>query len=86
MKDIKGNIITVGNTVRVVGNNFPNVTGIVTNVEEDRVDLTFKLFIQEQEIWEQVSLKGTDLVKIDNSKDYVFYNNEAIEYDEDIQE
>ena len=86
MKDIKGNIITVGNTVRVVGNNFPNVTGIVTNVEEDRVDLTFKLFIQEQEIWEQVSLKGTDLVKIDNSKDYVFYNNQPIEYDEDIQE
>lgn len=71
MKDIKGNIISIGDTVKVIGNNFPNVTGIVTNIEEDRVDLTYRCFyriIHEDkatEMWDQVSLKGTDLVKID---------------------
>lgn len=71
MKDIKGNIITVGDTVRVVGNNFPNVTGVIINVEEDRVDLAFRCFyriIEEDkatEMWDMVSLKGTDVVKTD---------------------
>ena len=71
MKDIKGNIITVGDAVRVVGNNFPNVAGVIINVEEDRVDLAFRCFyriIEEDkatEMWDMVSLKGTDVVKID---------------------
>ena len=71
MKDIKGNIIAVGDTVRVVGNNFPNVAGIIINVEEDRVDLAFRCFyriIEEDkatEMWDMVSLKGTDVVKTD---------------------
>lgn len=74
MKDIKGNIITVGDIVRVVGDSFPNVRAIITNVEEDRVDLTFRCFyrvIEEDkaiEMWEEVSLKGTDVVKIDFTK------------------
>lgn len=74
MKDIKGNIITVGDIVRVVGDSFPNVRAVVTNVEEDRVDLAFRCFyrvIEEDkatEMWEEVSLKGTDIVKIDFTK------------------
>lgn len=74
MKDIKGNIITVGDEVKVVGNNFPNVAGIIINVEEDRVDLAFRCFyriIEEDkatEMWDMVSLKGTDVVKIDNKE------------------
>lgn len=74
MKDIKGNIITVGDTVRVVGNNFPNVAGVIINVEEDRVDLAFRCFyriIEEDkatEMWDMVSLKGTDVVKVDNKE------------------
>jgi hypothetical protein len=74
MKDIKGNIITVGDTVKVVGNNFPNVAGVIINVEEDRVDLAFRCFyriIEEDkatEMWDMVSLKGTDVVKVDNKE------------------
>lgn len=78
--------LSKGTAVQVIGNVFPNVKGIVTNVEDDRVDLVFKMFIQDREIWDTVSLPIENVKAIDNSKDYVFYNNEPIEYDEDIQE
>ena len=78
--------LSKGIAVQVIGNVFPNVKGIITNVEENRVDVAFKMFIQDREIWDMVSLRIENVKAIDNSKDYVFYKNEAIEYNEDIQE
>ena len=78
--------LSKGTAVQVIGNVFPNVKGIVTNVEENRVDVAFKMFIQDREIWDMVSLPLQNVKAIDNGKDYVFYNNQPIEYDEDIQE
>lgn len=79
--------LSKGTAVQVIGNAFPNVKGIITNVEENRVDVAFKMFIQDREIWDMVSLRIENVKAIDNSKDYIVTNDgELIEYDEDIQE
>ena len=60
--------LEAGDVVRVIGDVFPNVRGIVVKVRDDRADICFRCYYtvieEEKEMWEMVSLPKANLVKV----------------------
>lgn len=76
--DYQGNVINIGDEVKVIGEVFPNIRGYVYEVQENTITLKFMYYYGEYKTaqWGLVTIPKTNIVKIvktTKDRDKIFY-------------
>ena len=65
-KDYQGNVINIGDEVKVIGEVFPNIRGYVYDVQEDTITLEFMYYYSKNRFaqWDFVTIPKINIVKV----------------------
>ena len=64
--DYQGNVINIGDEVKVIGEVFPNIRGYVYDVQEETITLEFMYYYGKNKLaqWNFVTIPKANIVKI----------------------